>query len=324
LLVLGAFSTPTFNLPGIFTQGLKINLFSFSIKMPGQLKNLDFGNKPNISTFLCPFCNKGIRTDHYPAHLKTEMTNKNVSSAESMLKLLEIDGTDMEELLGLNILVKMIKKDSENHQYPFGVCFDCCRPIKNKTNTLTSLDVYDNHKCNSRIRKQNIVPEILKITPPTPEESKIFVKFRDTLIQNVAAHKTLSSEHKAILDYKFSEIQSGYMDLNIPDQIMMMQSQMLDFFVSKCTVATSNEINKIFLDDKSIKHMFDLDTPVIAQVIKYVKGFNKAVQSNAQGIKDAVEKAEKENSDTINELTIANTDLRTELKKLKLSCKIYN
>ena len=52
--------------------------------------------------------------------------------------------------------------------------------------------------------------------------------------------------------------------------------------------------------------------------------FAVAFQSNAQGIKDAVEKAEKENSDEIERLTLANSDLRDALKKLKLSCKIYN
>lgn len=155
-----------------------------------QLKNV--GPKLDHTHIICPFCEKGVRTDNYPSHLKTEMKKKNVTNATEMLAKIETseDGFKWSEVGSMNILIKNELTASNKPQYPVGVCFDCHRVIKNKPTTMSLTDCYDNHSCDYRKKGPDDTIELIIKSPieETDETNRFLADVSKTFIKAVESY----------------------------------------------------------------------------------------------------------------------------------------
>ena len=177
----------------------------------------------------CPFCDKGLRKDHMPRHLKAELTKLEVIDADAMeVYLTKTDvNTKWSSLGTFNILVETTTTASGKLQYHCGVCFDCHRVIPNPTTTMSSTEVFEAHSCEYRKNKKKLELEA-KSKPDTIEHVKTAVVLSDesklmrdtikTCELVVSKYPILTTGQRAELAYEYKKVKDNYND---QDDIML-------------------------------------------------------------------------------------------------------
>jgi hypothetical protein len=186
----------------------------------------------------CPFCSKGVRTDNYPSHLKTELKKLEVTDADSMEKHLSNDPNNLWSSLGtLNILVQTTTLSNNTLHYRKGVCFDCHRVIVNKPTTLSNTEVFEQHDCDKRKRNKTQVIEHVKTTVTLSDESKLLKDVITTCEKVVAKHQSLSDEQKTELAYEYKKVKE--VETEQKDILLGLFKHTLQYFIPKVKARTA-------------------------------------------------------------------------------------
>jgi len=199
-------------------------------------------NGHNYTT--CPFCDKGLRKDNFPGHLKTELTKLEVVDADGMeTYLTKADPNSIWSSLGtINILVETTQTVSGKLQYHRGVCFDCHRIVPNKPTTLSSTEVFEEHSCEYRKNKKKLELEakakpdtIEHIKTKTPvvlsDEARVIKATIKACELVVSKFPTLTPEQRAELTYECKKVKENYIEQE--DIMLNIYKETLRYLVPK-------------------------------------------------------------------------------------------
>jgi hypothetical protein len=199
-----------------------------------QLKQLPvvYDDAHSHTYTVCPFCTKGVRTDNYPSHLKTELKKLKVTDADSMEKHLNQDPNNLWSSFGtLNILVKTTTLSNNTLHYHKGVCFDCHRVIVNKPTTLSNTEVFEQHDCDKRKRTKTATIEHVKTIVTLSDESKLLRDIITSCEKVVEKHTFLSNEQKTELAYEYKKVKE--IETEQKDILFGLFKNTLQYFIPK-------------------------------------------------------------------------------------------
>jgi hypothetical protein len=128
-----------------------------------QLKHVNYGNRGGVARLInCPFCSKkGIRSDHFPAHVKQHKEAKGAGNARDMM--IELDGDGFTVIDDTNILTRMQQHPDGRRSYSDGICFDCLKSVPSKDKW--AVDAYVNHVCkDKKMPKPKPTPTVVEVT----------------------------------------------------------------------------------------------------------------------------------------------------------------
>ena len=204
---------------------------------------------------VCPFCTKGVRTDNYPSHLKTELKKLEVTDADSMEKHLNQDPNNLWSSLGtLNILVQTTTLPSGTFNHHKGVCFDCHRIIINKPTTLSNTEIFEQHDCDKRKRtKTAAAPEHVKTTVTLSDESKLLRDIITSCEKVVEKHTSLSNEQKTELAYEYKKVKE--IETEQKDILLGLFKNTLQYFIPKVKTRIVTKLDDSWFRESTF--MFD-------------------------------------------------------------------
>lgn len=270
----------------------------------------------------CPFCLKGVRTDNYPSHLKTELKKLEVTDADSMEKHL----TDLNQDSGwsslgtLNILVQTTTLSNNTLHYHKGVCFDCHRVIVNKPTTLSNTEVFEQHDCDKRKRnKITLAPEHVKTTVTLSDESKLLKDVITTCEKVISKHKFLSDEQKTELAYEYKKVKE--VETEQKDILLGLFKHTLQYFIPKVKARTATPTDGWFVTETVVFDAFDgledvsdIKEKIIEQ-LKLAESFDEEKEKLRELMEIQITKTVRQDYDEqIYELQNQVANLKTELK----------
>jgi len=246
----------------------------------------------------CPFCDKNLRKDNYPAHLKTELKNLDVTDADSMEKhLLEKNADSKWSSMGtLNMLVETSKTVSGKFQYHRGVCFDCHRIVPNKSTTLSSTETFEEHTCGYRKNKKKLemeaqknpsVIEPVKTAVVLSDESRLL---RDTIkaIEKFRmSYKSLTDDQQSELTYEYNKVKN---ETEKQHEILLgIFRETLRYLVPKINQKSQRGVQEILLTEIEAEYsdmFFDCDGPdeikaTLFEKLNLVQTFDTEAQRDA-------------------------------------------
>jgi hypothetical protein len=227
-------------------------------------------NGHNYTT--CPFCDKGLRKDNFPGHLKTELAKLEVVDADGMEEYLtKADPNSIWSSLGtINILVETTQTASGTHQYHRGVCFDCHRIVLNKPTTLSSTEVFEEHSCEYRKNKKKLELEtkakpdtIEHIKTKTPvvlsDEARVMKATIKACELVVSKFPSLTTEQRAELTYECKKVKENYTEQE--DIMLNIYKETLRYFVPKIKKnAPTNWLTDLTNETAYVKHFDGYET----------------------------------------------------------------
>jgi len=288
-----------------------------------QLKQLPavYDDAYNHTYTVCPFCTKGVRTDNYPSHLKTELKKLEVTDADSMEKHLNQDPNNLWSSFGtLNILVQTTTLSNNILHYHKGVCFDCHRVIMNKPTTLSNTEVFEQHDCDKRKRtKTTATPEHVKTTVTLSDESKLLKDVITTCEKVVTKHQSLSDEQKTELAYEYKKVKE--VETEQKDILLGLFKHTLQYFIPKIKARTAPTSDGWFETETVIFNAFDgledvsdIKEKIIEQ-LKLAESFNEEKEKLRELMEIQITRnIRQEYDEQIHELQDQVANLKTELK----------